>query len=55
MPVIASDSTYGRKKISRKIARPGNLRFRRTARESENGIWRVSESTTMKRLLPTPP
>ena len=40
MPVIASDSTYGTKNRSRKIARPGKRRLRSTASPSENGIWR---------------
>ena len=40
MPVIASDSTYGTKNSSRKMARPGKRRLSRTASASENGIWR---------------
>ena len=53
MPVMASDRTYGRKKISRKIALPGKRRLSRTASDSENGIWMASESSTISTLLPT--
>ena len=53
MPVIASDSTYGTKNRSRKTARPGKRRLRRTASPSENGIWRRRERTMINTLLLT--
>ena len=53
MPVIASDSTYGTKNSSRKMARPGKRRLSRTASASENGIWRRSDRTMTNMLLPT--
>ena len=53
MPVMASDRTYGRKKINRKIALPGKRRLSRIASDSENGIWIASDSTTIRTLLPT--
>ena len=53
MPVIASDSTYGTKNSSRKMARPGKRRLSRTASPSENGIWRRSDRTMTNMLLPT--
>ena len=52
-PVMASDRTYGRKKINRKIARPGKRRLSRTARNSENGICSASDSTMISRLFDT--
>ncbi len=53
MPVMASESTNGAKKRTRRSVRPGKRRLSRSASQSANGIWTVRDRKTMRMLCQT--